>query len=104
MSNSLRQIVIAESIYLKIKQYCINKKITLTTFYYEMLQWFLKNYGHDTNLVFQASLNRGKKLSLWIQSRQLLDIKRIASNANVSDARVIYSALMLYVSNGVLLG
>lgn len=99
MATSLRQIVIADSIYLKIRQYCTNNQITLTTFYYEMLEWFVKNYSRSENLVYQASQNQGKKLSLWINNRQLSIIKKLSLEAKVSDARVIYTALMLYANH-----
>lgn len=97
MATSLRQIVIAETIYLKIKQHCANRQITLTMFYDEMLESFIKHYDNVKTLTFHASQNKGKKLSLWIHERQIAKIKKMAANANVSDARVIYTALVFYV-------
>lgn len=94
---SLRQIKISENLYSRLKHYCVVKKITLTNFYKNMLDWFIQQRQSETNFVFLASVNHGKRLSLWIRNDQLHHVKQVADQAQVSDARVIYTYFLTYV-------
>lgn len=95
----MRQIKIPRETYLKIKSYCFDRKISLVCFYEIMLDWFLNKYQHNNSLIYHASTKQGCVLSLWINPVQISQISQMARKANVSDARVIYTAMMLYQEN-----
>ncbi|MES2217084.1 MAG: hypothetical protein V4501_01600 [Pseudomonadota bacterium] len=95
----MRQIKIPNETYLVIKHYCKNNRISLIYFYETMLDWFLNEHRQQNTLVYQASTKHRRTLSLWIRRRQIDLINKMATNAKVSDARVIYTAMMLYLEN-----
>ena len=95
----MRQIKIPNETYLKIKYYCQHNQISLASFYEIMLDWFLDEYALKNNVMFQASRKHHHTLSLWIKGRQIAEISKLASEAKVADARVIYTAMMLYLEN-----
>ncbi len=95
--QSLRQIKISVSLYQNIKLYCQTHHISMKFFYKKMLAWYINQYQNDPNVIYQASLKEGKALSLWIEQSQLYVIQTLSHKNKISDARVIYTALMLYI-------
>jgi cytoplasmic iron level regulating protein YaaA (DUF328/UPF0246 family) len=96
LSICLRQIKVQPVLHYKLKQYCKIKKQTLTAFYKEMIAWFIEQCSDDSELIYRASYKGGKNLSLWLEEGQAIAISQFARNASVSDARVIFTALVLY--------
>ncbi len=92
----LRQIRISNKLYNRIKQHCKTNKKTMTQLYHEVLAWFIENVAQTPTLVYHASYKRGQVLSLWLEETQLKAISQLALQAKVSDARVIYTAIILY--------
>lgn len=88
----LRQVKIPLSLYKKIKHYCVINDLKLKQFYKDMLAWFIK---HD-NIKYQASFRNGRILSMWLPKEQFAAIVEKAAKANVSEARVVFTALILY--------
>lgn len=95
-SYRLRQIKVPQELYNFVKQYCRHRKITMMEFYFKMLAWFIERYGDDVTLIYHASYKSGHALSLWIKENQLNIIEKIAIRANISDARVVYTAMVMY--------
>jgi hypothetical protein len=92
----LRQIKIPNQLYSLIKQDCRHCKKTMMQFYAEMLDWFIQHCADDLTIVYHASYKHGRTLSLWLDQDQLTVIRRVALRVRVSDARVIYTAMILY--------
>lgn len=95
----LRQIRIPIGLYNSIKQYCRHSRKVLREFYKEMLAWFIDSHGKNSALLYQASHKNGRILSLWLERWQVDTIHKMAIDAGVSDARVIYTAMMLYIQH-----
>lgn len=91
---ALRQIRISKLRYVQLKQYCAHKNITLGTFYSDMIDWYFD--ANKKNSEFLASYKNGQKLSLWLPIEKIKKINMLANIYFVSDARVIFTALMLY--------
>lgn len=95
----LRQIKIPINLYHDLKNYCHANKISMKLFYKNMLDWYIQHYKYNENSLYQASLNKGKTLSLWIEKKQIETVHNYAAKNKISDARVIYTALMLYIQH-----
>ncbi len=89
---SLRQIRVPQALYQAVKHYCITADITLNTFYKEMFGWYLA----QDNAIYFASYKKGRIMSIWIEEKQLAELSALAQVANVSDARVVFTAIVLY--------
>lgn len=101
---SLRQIRVTKEFYFKLKQYCHTHQKKMFYLYDEALTWFLEKYTSNSLSHYHASVKNGRCLSLWIHKAQIAKIQRIAAMAEVSDARVIATALILYLEeNNILL-
>lgn len=98
-SKTLRQIQITKSLYLKLKRHCINEETTLTQFYEDMLTWFIKARAKNKESNCLASHRDGKKLSLWLQPAHAKKVAIFAKKDNVSEARIIHTALIYYTSS-----
>jgi hypothetical protein len=98
INNRLRQITLRDEDYRSVRYSCIQNDQTLTEFYRHMLDWFFEEYLNDPSLTLQASVKQGKRLSLWIEERQIRLIKTLSDRFKASDARVIYTALVLYLN------
>ncbi len=94
---SMRQIKIPNETYLEIKYHCKAKKVSLVYFYEAMLDWFLQEHKNQDSLVYQASTKHQRTLSLWIKRQQIEKVNEMATRGKVSDARVIYTAMLLYL-------
>src|SRR3989338_6940910 len=92
----LRQIRISNKLYKGIKQYCKTNKKTMTQLYNEVLTWFINSVAQTTTQVYHASYKQGQMLSLWLEESQIKIISQLALQAKVSEARVIYTAVILY--------
>jgi len=98
--RSLRQIKINYELYVRVKQYCIIKQFTLTDLYDHILEWYFSEHLISENLaIFHASHKGGKRLSLWIKQKHLHKIITLSKTYDISNARVIYTALILYVTH-----
>lgn len=94
-SCCLRQIRVPLALYQAVKHHCIKAGITLNIFYKEVFAWYLQ----QENTIYFASYKKGRIMSIWIDDNQLKDLRVLAQAANVSDARVVFTALILYCQN-----
>ncbi len=94
---TLRQIKLPLPVYQFVKNYCEQFELHFKKFYFNMIEWFIQYYEQTQDIVIQASHKHGKILSMWIDNEQLESVQLIAQQANVSDARVLYTAMVLYV-------
>jgi len=93
---SLRQIRVAEEFYVKLKRYCHSHCTKMFSLYDEVLNWFLEQYANNPLIYYHASFKNGRCLSLWVHKSKIEKIQQMAKTAQVSDARIIATALMLY--------
>lgn len=94
---ALRQIRIPKEFYTKIKKYCRVQHKKMFIFYEEVLTWFLAKYEYSPPTHYYASFKNGHCLSLWLKEDKIQKLQKMALLAQVSDARVIATALILYL-------
>lgn len=70
---------------------------TMNEVYDQAVEWFLASRAKKSFNYYLASTKRGKYTSLWIDTNLLGRIRVIAARDAVSIARVIYTALVLYL-------
>lgn len=97
-SYALRQIRVTTKFYWQLKEYCRQHRKKMFNLYADALTWFLTKYAVNPFLYYYASCKNGRCLSLWIHKEQIQKIQQIARSARVSDARVIATALMVYLN------
>ena len=101
---ALRQIRIPKEFYLKIKNHCRMQHKKMFVFYEEVITWFLAQYAASPPAYYYASFKNGHCLSLWLKEDKIQKLQQMAKIAQVSDARVIATALILYLEkNGIFL-
>ena len=93
----LRQIRISHESYHAIKKSAAACMCTMTEWYDHILTVFIKSHQNMPIKQYFSSVKNGKPLSLWIKKEKLEIIKEMASKAQVSDARVIFTAIMLFL-------
>lgn len=96
---SVRQIRIPPELYREIKLYCHRNLFDMKTFYQDMLIWFRKYHERESITTYYACYKGGKILSIWFNQHDIDYIKYLAKSANVSDARIVYTALILYTES-----
>ncbi len=93
-----KQIRIPKELYLKLKTCCAAQGKTLQYFYDDMLFWFFHNIAaKNTELKYLASHRNGYKHNVYFSSERLPTVQALSHSANVSEARVIYTALIYYL-------
>lgn len=93
----VRQVRIPNEIYLKIKLFCVNNQITMLQFYSDMLDRFFSSY-ELRDIVYRASEKKGYRLSVYVNYKQAKVLKKLGSHCAVSEARIIHTALIEYLS------
>ena len=91
-----RQIRIEHNLYLAIKIFCVQYEIALFNFYETALSWFFRE-TNDKKINYRATYRKGKLLTVRINQFLAVKVKKLAFEANVSDACVIYTALVSYI-------
>lgn len=91
-----RQIRIENHLYLTIKMFCVQHETSLCEFYEAAIRWFIRE-SSQSKVNFRPTYRKGKLLTVRINQLLATNIQKIASEANVSDACVIYTALISYV-------
>jgi hypothetical protein len=91
----LRQVRVSEKVYQQLKAFCKDRHLKMIEFYDQCLNWFLMNCHKP--IFYHASCKNGHQLSLWLRETHIEQIKTLAKCANVSEARVVFTALMSYL-------
>lgn len=94
-----RQIRIDKNIYLNIKSYCVINEKKLFNFYQEVLDWFFENTNNNSAPIYQASHKKGQLLSMRLTEDTAKKINKFANEANVSNARIIHTAISRYIEH-----
>lgn len=89
----MRQIRVPLELYKAVKRYCIEHNIKLVDFYCDMLNWFFAKKQYDA---YFASYKKGQILSVWLSESHGQQLKTVAKTMNVAEARIVYTALMIY--------
>lgn len=93
-----RQIRIDNKLYLQIKTYCVQNDIALFQFYEAAIRRFLLQIKQE-KMNYLATYRKGKLLTIRINEFLARFVKQCAIQANVSEARVIYTALITYIDS-----
>lgn len=93
----LRQVRVPIELYKAIKIHCVANNLLLKKFYNEIFTWFFSSKSNI--LQYLACYKKGKILSLWLTSDKVNKINQHALTANVSDARVVFTALIAYTKH-----
>jgi hypothetical protein len=91
-----RQIRIENNLYLKIKMFCVQNEIALFQFYENSLRWFLRLINQE-KINYRATYRKGKLLTVRVNGYLAELVKKLAMEANVSEACVIYTAIITYI-------
>lgn len=92
------QIRINKQLYLKIKTYCAQTEKKLFEFYDEVMQWFFNELKYNqADMVYRASQNQGCLLTVRLKNTTLAQMQELGNKANISTARIFFTALMLYL-------
>ena len=70
---------------------------TMAEVYDESIKWFRRSRAKKKFNYYIASNNRGKYKTLWIDSNLLKRARILAARDSVSIARVVYTAIVLYL-------
>jgi hypothetical protein len=95
----LRQIRVKQHVYMTIRHYCLLQRQTMTAFYSEAMEWFIRQGAANDNITYLASVKNGKIVSLWLSNTHIDFVHNRATSACVSDARVIHTAIAEYIKN-----
>ena len=67
--------------------------------YDQAVKWFLANRAIKSFHYYLASTKRGKYTSLWLDTALLDRVRVFAARDSVSIARVVYTALVLFLEH-----
>ncbi len=91
-----RQIRIEPELYLAMKMFCVRNDISLGEFYEAALRWFLRETQYQ-KINYKPTYRKGKLFTVRISPILAGHIQKLATEVNVSDACVIYTALTSYI-------
>ena len=94
---ALRQIRIAQEDYNAIKNFCAIRQCSMAEWYDHILALFIKTYQHNPPQQYFSSIKNGKNVSIWIKKEKIKIINGMAVSAAVSDARIIFTAVMWFL-------
>lgn len=97
-SYVVRQIKISETIYRKIKMFCIGRDISLKKFYSDMVEQFFADLQQGKEFQYLAGKKSGQRMSIYIPRGYVERIKQLAMLHDVSEACIIYTAFVNYLS------
>jgi hypothetical protein len=92
-----RQIRIEKALYIRIKGYCVSHDKKISTFFEEVLQWFFQYKKNGGNIIYHASKQEDYLMTIRISVQLTNIINSLAVSEKLSDARVIFTALSLYL-------
>ena len=72
---------------------------TMNEVYDQAVTWFLATRAKKSFNYYLASTKRGKYTSLWLNTSLLDRVRVSAARDSVSNSRVIYTALVLYLEH-----
>jgi hypothetical protein len=94
-----RQIRIDKELYLLIKRHCVITEKKITTFFSDVIEWFFGQGRHKSTIIYRASRQNGHPMTIRLPNYTTHLVSILATQENVSDARVIFTALTLYMEN-----
>jgi hypothetical protein len=92
-----RQIRIDKMLFLRIKGYCVQHEKKISTFLEGVLEWFLRRASSGHTIIYQASRKGDHLMTIRISLKLAETIRTLAAKERISDARVIFTALTLYL-------
>jgi hypothetical protein len=92
-----RQIRIDKALYIRIKGYCVAHDKKISAFFEEVLQWFFQYKKNSDNIIYHASKQEDHLMTIRISVQLVNIINSLAVIEKLSDARVIFTALSLYL-------
>lgn len=94
----VRQIKVSEVIYRKIKMFCVDNNISLKRFYCDMLEKFFADLKNGKEFHYLAGKKSGQRMSIYISNSYAARLKKLAVLQDVSEACIIYTAFVNYLS------
>lgn len=91
-----RYIETSKTLYQTIKYLAKVHQVSLKRFYHNVMEWFLPRAFNDA-VSYLPNFQNSHLLSLWLSDKHIVQINELANHHQISDAKVIYSALIHYI-------